>query len=135
MKTKTTPAPSRKPAAEKAGDTQAVKAVPKPKTLTESRNSDAISTVKVGGNQVVVLRPGKTHTLSVKDEDGWKHAVAVLQGQVKWGKATWAPGARFMVSAGQGDQVFIAGKGDLVVLSLSPAISPGGSVQTKPIES
>lgn len=110
-----------------------------PATILGSHNLTAIATRRVDGIQVITLLAGHSHVLTVDDEDGWDHAITVLDGSVGHAGTVYQPGDEFTVIDPKGtplpsNKVFIAEPGDLTVLLIGSLISPGGTVQTNPKE-
>ena len=98
----------------------------------DTRNQDSIATQVIDGNQVVILRAGKKHILLIEDQDGWAHHATVLRGAVTFDGSIHGQGDQFPIVAPPGNQQFVAGKGDFVVLVLEGQIFPPGTIHTNP---
>ena len=108
-----------------------------PANILGSHNLTAIATSRVDGSQIITLLAGQSHILTVDDEDGWDHAITVLDGLVGYAGTVYQPDDEFAVIDPKGtplpsNTVFIAEPGDFTVLLIESLISPGGTVNTNP---
>ncbi len=110
-----------------------------PANILGSHNLTAIATSRVDGSQIITLLAGQQHILAVEDQDGWDHAITVLDGLVSYLGQVHGPGSLFTVidppqTPLPSQKVFTAQPGDFTVLLVESLISPGGVVVTVPKE-
>ena len=110
-----------------------------PDNILNSHNLTAIATSRVDGSQIITLLAGQQHVLAVDDQDGWDHAITVLDGLVSYAGTVYQPEDEFTVIDPPQTPLpslkeFIAQPGDFTVLLIESLISPGGIVVTVPKE-